>query len=202
MKKLVLLFVFSLFSMSMAAKNSFRPHWKYMDEPVKITVRGIDFFIFPNGEFDFNAHQKRNKHYYSPSGYGVKIKRDRYGKIRRIGNVFINYNRYRQVSRIGNVFIKYNQKGFVYKIGKYSLKYRGRRYAIIRHRTHLNFWGSFFYGPVSSPAYVDNYPNYGEHTYNDWDEDDRWEDDNYGDSDYYFKTKKQNKKIKTKGRRK
>ncbi len=203
MKKLVLLFVLSLFSMSMAANDSFRPHWKYFDEPVKITVRGIEFFIFPNGEFDFNAHQRKNHHYYSPSDYGVRIERDRYGKIRRIGNVFINYNRHRQVSRIGSIFIKYNHRGLVYKIGKLRLKYAGRRYAVLRHHSHFGFWGSFYYGPAKAPAYVsnhsyDNYPN------DRWDEDD-WENENEnypGDSDYYFKTKKNPPKIKTKGRRK
>lgn len=199
MKKLVLLFAFSLFSLSMAAMDSFRPHWKYFDEPVKITVRQIDFFIFPNGEFDFNAHQRRNRHYYSPSEFGVRVERDRYGKIRRIGNVYINYNRRRQVTRIGQVFIKYNRQGLVYKIGKFKLKYAGRRYAVIKHsrRSHFNFWGSFFYG--SAPAYVNNYPRYNDEWSNE-DEDDY--EYNQGDSDYYFKTKKPGKNIKTKGRRK
>ncbi len=200
MKKLVLLFAFGLFSMSMAAKDSFRPHWKYLDEPVKITVRGIDFFIFPNGEFDFNAHQRRNRHHYGHSQMGVRIDRDRHGKIRRIGNVFINYNRYRQVTRIGKVFIKYNSRGRVVKIGKLRLKYKGRRYAVIRHHRHPGLWISFNYR--TAPAYVYDEPYYHDYKYDR----DEWSNDydEYagGDSDYYFKTRKNDKKIKTKGRRK
>ncbi len=193
MKKLVLLFAFGLFSMSMAAKDSFRPHWKYLDEPVKITVRGIDFFVFPNGEFDFNAHQRRNRHYHGHSGFGIRIDRDRYGKIRRIGNVFINYNRYRQVSRIGNVFIKYNHRGRIYRIGKLRLKYMGRRYAVIRYHkpVHPVFSGSIYFG--TKPSYVYDEPYYDE----DYDE-----YDNNEDSDYYYRPKKEDKKIKIKGRRK
>jgi hypothetical protein len=169
-----------------------------MDEPVKITVRGIDFFIFPNGEFDFNAHQRRNRHYYSSNGYGIRIDRDRYGKIRRIGNVFINYNRHRQVSRIGRVFIKYNRRGLVVKIGNKRLKYAGRRYAVIRHRPHYGFIAGFYYGPSSS--YIPEY------TYSDYDYspswDDEWNDDYSGDSDYYYRPKKGKAKTKIKGRRK
>ncbi len=187
MKKLVFLFVFSLFSMSMAAKDSFRPHWKFMDEPVRITVKGIDFFIFPNGEFDFNAHQIHNRHY-GKRHMGVRIERNRYGEIRRVGNVFINYNRHGQVSRIGNVFIRYNRRGLVAEVGKIKLKYQGKKYVVIRLRPHIGINASIYYGP--SPAYVYDglyYDNYNDH---------------YIESDYYYKTKNDIKrKVLTKGRR-
>ena len=199
MKKVVLLLAFGLFSMSMAAKSSFRPHWKYMDEPVKITVRGIDFFIFPDGEFDFNAHQRRNRHYYGPREFGIRIDRDRFGKIRRIGNVHINYNRHRQVTRIGQVFIKYNRRGLVVKIGDLRIKYAGRKYAVIRHRhRHKHRHGGLFAGIrfSTSPAYVYDGPFIDDPYDGDW-----RNDDYYGDSDYYFKTPSKNKKHKIKGRR-
>ncbi len=211
MKKLVLLFAMSIMYHGMYASNAFRHMWKNMDEPVKITVRGIDFFIFPNGEFDFNAHQRHNNYYYAPGEYGVRVEKDRYGKIRRIGNVFVNYNRYGQVSRIGNVFIKYNFRGNVEEIGRMRLRYVRGRYYVIRHRHYPSYtwnwgWGNTYYGPApsySTSSYSYNSGNYyNDYDYNNFDEDDY--NDNEDSGDYYYKHgkgKSNKKKTKVKTRR-
>ena len=212
MKKLVLLFAMSILSNGMFASGAFRPMWKTIDEPVKITVRGIDFFIFPNGEFDFNAHQRHNGNYYNPGEYGVRVEKDRYGKIRRIGNVFLNYNRYRQISRIGNVFVKYNYQGMVERVGRIHLRYSGRRYYIVRRRHYNPYaynwnWGSnYYYGPAS--GYTNNSYSYSNNNYyndniNDYDD---YYSNNDESDDYYFRGNNQGKnkkvkKVKVKNRR-
>ena len=93
-------------------------------EPIQFTERGIEFFIFPDGQFDFNTVPSQGENYYrktgrrdfnatygAPSGYdtGIKIEHDNFGKIRRIGNVFINYDFNDRIKRIGSVYMTYNR---------------------------------------------------------------------------------------------
>ncbi len=95
-----------------------------MDEPISFTERGIEFFVFPNGEFDFNTRpdDSQGSYFYRTAGkrgmivaerrpvnYGVKIEHDSFGRVRRIGNTFINYDFNDRVSRIGTVYMKYNR---------------------------------------------------------------------------------------------
>jgi hypothetical protein len=97
-------------------------------EPIVFTERGIEFYVFPDGQFDFNTHpstssgmyyksNKRNavnKTYGAPSNfrnenYGVKVEHDNFGKIRRIGNVLINYDSNNRIKRAGSVYMTYNR---------------------------------------------------------------------------------------------
>lgn len=95
-----------------------------LDEPISFTERGIVFFVFLNGEFDFNTRPNDNQgnYYYKSIGkrglvtsekrienYGVRIEQDSYGRVRRIGNTFINYDNRDRVSRIGSVYMSYNR---------------------------------------------------------------------------------------------
>ncbi len=96
-----------------------------IDEPISFTERGIEFFVFDNGEFDFNTRPQDTNggYYYKGAGkrnesvstdrsipnYGVIIERDNFGRIRRIGNTFINYDFNDRVNRIGTVFMSYNR---------------------------------------------------------------------------------------------
>jgi len=182
MKKLGLFLVMVMLYTGLYANTERRPVRYRMNEPVKITVRSIDFFIFPNGEFDFNAHNRRQRHH-RRGDYGVRVERNRYGKIRRVGNVYINYNRHGQVSRIGNVFIKYNRRGLVHKIGRKRIDYRKHGYVVFNIQVGVH------------PAYVSNETYYygPEDTYNDVAYYDNYEDEYYDDytpvesGNYYFK---------------
>lgn len=93
-------------------------------EPIQFTERGIEFFIFPDGQFDFNTVPSQSENYYKKTGrrnfnntYGVpnsynsrvKIEHDNFGRIRRIGNVFINYDFDNSIKRIGSVYLSYNR---------------------------------------------------------------------------------------------
>lgn len=95
-----------------------KTHFSF-DEPIVFTERGVEFYIFPNGEFDFNTvsttggsgtyykNGRRNTTYDAPAG--VQIEHDNAGRIRRIGNVFMNYDRNNRIKRIGTVYMTYNR---------------------------------------------------------------------------------------------
>ncbi|THF53497.1 hypothetical protein E6C50_04655 [Flavobacterium supellecticarium] len=102
-------------------------------EPIMFMERGIAFYIFPNGEFDFNTQPEtsgtvvyrngrrgvinttygtpdpRNPRYYNTAAnYGIRIEHDNFGRVRRVGNVFINYDSANRVKRVGTVYMSYN----------------------------------------------------------------------------------------------
>lgn len=97
------------------------------DEPIAFTERGIEFFVFPNGDFDFNTRPDDSQGDYffrgagkkgsdkiaerggRPINYGTLIEHDSFGRVRRVGNTFINYDTRDRVSRIGTGYMKYNR---------------------------------------------------------------------------------------------
>lgn len=95
------------------------------DEPISFLERGIEFFVFPNGDFDFNTRPQDSQGDYfyrtagkrnngtaaarRPMNYGVLIEHDSFGRVRRIGNTFINYDNRDRVNRIGSVYMRYNR---------------------------------------------------------------------------------------------
>lgn len=114
------------------------------EEPIQFIERGIEFFVFPNGEFDFNTRPEdgNNGDYYfktagkrastinerhCPENYGVRIERDAFGRVRRVGNTFINYDAFDRVKRIGTVYMRYNNFALT-QIGGLHIVYdrRGR----------------------------------------------------------------------------
>ena len=180
MKKNILLLVFLLgvFGVSNANeinKNKLTTHketsrYGYM-EPFKFIERGIEFYVFPNGEFDFNTHPEYgatprrnvsiNISYGAPANYypnnnGVYIEHDHMGRVRRVGNVFINYDAYDRIKRIGSVYMNY-RRDLISNIGGLYIYY-DRHYRIIRtsgyikhnlgchfcgsHRCHSNHYGN------------------------------------------------------------
>lgn len=103
-------------------------HEYTIDEPIVFTERGIEFFVFANGDFDFNTRpdDTQGGYYFKSAGkkgadkttsrggrgpvnYGVIVEQDSFGRVRRVGNTFINYDFNDRVSRIGSVFMKYNR---------------------------------------------------------------------------------------------
>lgn len=94
------------------------------DEPISFTERGIEFFVFANGDFDFNTRPNDSQgdyHYRlagkrtadvnrrNPVNYGVLVEHDSFGRVRRVGNTFINYDSQDRVNRIGTVYMRYNR---------------------------------------------------------------------------------------------
>ena len=97
-------------------------------EPIVFTERGIEFFVFPDGQLDFNTRPTTGRDMFYKSGrkngvnktfgapgnirnrnHGVQVAHDQMGRVRQIGNVFINYDVNDRVKRIGSVYMTYNR---------------------------------------------------------------------------------------------
>lgn len=160
------------------------------DEPISFIERGIEFFVFSNGDFDFNTRPDDSNGDYQyksagrrsanvktenrPINYGVLVEQDSFGRVRRVGNTFINYDYNDRVTRIGSVYIKYNRFALA-QVGGMKLIYN--RYGEIVDTV----------GYVKGRKYQGYTYNNNHNNYNDY-------DTNYpvasGDSDdyYYYKT--------------
>ena len=136
------------------------------NEPISFIERGIEFFVFTNGDFDFNTRPDDSNGDYQyksagrrsanvkkdnlPLNYGVLVEQDSFGRVRRVGNTFINYDYNDRVTRIGSVYIKYNQFTLV-QVGGLKIIYnrhgeivdtvgsvKGRRYQGYTYNNHYN----------------------------------------------------------------
>lgn len=155
-------------------------------DPIVFTERGIEFFIFPDGQFDFNTrpttgemyykHGRRssvvNKTYGAPSNvqnrnYGVKVEHDNSGRVRRIGNVMINYDSNDRVKRVGSVYMGYNRYALE-RVGGLQIMYN-RRGQIVDIVGSVK--GDRMY------QYVQNNNNYND--YNDYAQNSNDEDNTY-----------------------
>ncbi|MDO1500513.1 hypothetical protein Q2T40_10270 [Winogradskyella maritima] len=176
-------------------------------QPVTFVERGVEFLIFADGSFDFNTDLIYNSPRRSTGLYflrntrrsqvnvtlgapghvnshfgsrGVLITHDRLGRVRRVGNFFVNYDRWGRVSRIGNVYMSYRH-GYLRQVGGLTLQYN-RRGRLIHTRGFVNF----------------NNQHCNIQLQNGWDDDDRFDDDR-DDNFYYFKQDgkvKKHKKLK------
>ena len=199
MKKITLLVVASILlvgNMALASENPVFSgntdrrgyHIDYRDaEPIIFKERGIEFMLFPNGEFDFNTRPSGPRYhvngtngapgtrgYYGPSERGIRVEHDNFGRIRRVGNVYINYDAFGRVKRIGTIYMSYNSFA-VTKVGNMRIVYdrRGRIVDVYGFINHAN--GGYNYNPgthySSGNGHYDDDDDYG---------------DNYNDDDYYY----------------
>lgn len=139
------------------------------NEPISFTERGIEFFVFGNGDFDFNTRPEDSQgdYFFKSAGkrgsnarasrgqvnYGTLIEHDSFGRVRRVGNTFINYDNQDRVSRIGTVYMRYNRFALS-QIGGMQLVYNRRGDIIdtvgsIKGRRNAGFTNSY-YGPITS----------------------------------------------------
>jgi hypothetical protein len=153
MKKITLLaasiFLFGNGVANATEKNNFSHERKIAvdfryAEPIVFTERGIEFYVFADGQFDFNTRPstgnevyyrsgKRNsvnKTYGAPANYrgennGVRIEHDDMGRVRRVGNVFINYDSNDRIKRVGSVYMAYNRYALT-QVGGLQIIYNRR----------------------------------------------------------------------------
>ncbi|CAA0144119.1 conserved exported hypothetical protein [Tenacibaculum maritimum] len=122
------------------------------NDVVTFIERGVQFHVFLNGDFDFNTHFRdtkyvdyRGRRTRAKSNHGVRIERDYRGRVRRVGNTFINYDLRGNVKRIGTVYINY-RFGQLSQVGNLRIQY--------------DRWGNpLFYGTVKYSRYNDDYCN-------------------------------------------
>jgi hypothetical protein len=153
------------------------------NEPIVFNERGIEFFVFPNGDFDFNTRSNDSfgDYYFKSAGkrgtkdvvarnpvnYGVVIEHDSFGRVRRVGNTFINYDAFDRVKRIGTVYMRYNRFALT-QIGGMTLVYNRFGdlvdvFGSVKGRRNQGFTSSYY-------GTADNY-------YNDY---------AFNDNDYYY----------------
>ena len=209
MKKGLLLFLGMLMMVStveatdgVQTKNSKKDYYnRYRVKPIQFFEKGIKFYIYPNGEFDFNSNTRarhatqyvyRNGRRYKKRvrNNRVRISRDYRGRIRSIGNTYINYNRYGNVSRIGSIFIDYRRRKMT-RVGGLRIKYdhygNVRYFGQVKNRyNHFNRTNRFI-GSIYD--YNDDF-FFNDNFYNDYE--DYGEDDDF----YYYKSKNNKKGIK------
>lgn len=180
MKKITLLVTAVLFAVSAAQASEkssiattntlFRFNF---EEPISFTERGIDFFIFPNGEFDFNTEPIADATIYNKSGrrhtnitfgaptaYGVRIDHDALGRVRRIGNVFLNYDAQNRIKRVGSVYMSYNRFALS-QVGGLKIIYNRRGEIVSFFGSVKGFQNGYDYGntPTNYDADDNNTPN-------------------------------------------
>lgn len=140
------------------------------ESPFMFEQRGIAFYVFLNGDFDFSTHFNENSSSYvykrgnsacadRPVNVGVRLEYDHLGRIRRVGNTFINYDRMNRVVRIGNVAMQYQRNGLE-RIGGMTIVYdrRGNLLrtfgCILNDRNFQNASGfssgNYYYGSATS----------------------------------------------------
>ena len=201
MKKITLL-VASLLLVGSMAKASENPvfsdngrtfGYDYRDaEPISFMERGIEFYVFANGEFDFNTRPTQGGYttvvyrgkrgatqttYYGSAERGVKIEHDYNGRVRRVGNVFINYDARGRVSKIGSVYMRYNSFALA-QVGGLRIIYN-RRGQIIDYVGFVNrYSNAYVYHPQENHNH--GYGGYGNAGYNN--------EYQGGSDNYYYRT--------------
>lgn len=164
-------------------------------EPILFKERGIEFMLFPNGEFDFNTRPTRPRMnntygsprgaYYGTSDRGVRVEHDNFGRVRRVGNVYINYDVFGRVKRIGTIYMSYNSFA-VTKVGNMRIIY-DRRGRIVDVFGFINYANN---GYVYNPRGIHYSGGNGSYGYGD-----DYEDDYGNDNDYYY-YRKDGSKVK------
>ncbi|MEQ3654368.1 MAG: hypothetical protein ABNH00_00755 [Dokdonia sp.] len=145
-------------------------------QAVTFVQKGIQFFVYTNGEFDFrvvgnNAYGRRNaRHFNSPgTAFGVTfpnrnnrlVRYDYWGNINKVGRNFILYNRRNMVNQIGNISLRY-RKGRLVKVGNMSLFYNRRGHIIdVQGRIHMHRNNRFYAGLTSTPHWDHTLDNWG-----------------------------------------
>jgi hypothetical protein len=95
-------------------------------DPIVFTEGGIEFYVFTDGQFDFNTRSSARGNSFKPNkrgngnksygpaasfrrdNYGVNVEYDRRGNITRVGNVSIYFDSNDRIKRIGSVQMSYN----------------------------------------------------------------------------------------------
>lgn len=153
-------------------------------EPIEFVERGIRFFVFADGQFDFSTEPSTGSDiYYRQSGRrnvnttygapgnirveGVRIEHDARGRVRRIGNVFVNYDAFDRIKRIGTVYMTYNRFALA-QVGNLRLVYNTRGQIVDRIGSvngycddGYGYYDNSYYGPANcgtgTPNYTDDY---------------------------------------------
>ncbi|MEZ4797765.1 MAG: hypothetical protein R2785_11425 [Flavobacteriaceae bacterium] len=117
--------------------------------------QGIEFAIFPDGQFDFNVERYGpNFGAYADFGgvsisfnsgysYDAYVQYDDFGAVIQIENVPIFYDYYGRIVQAGNVHIRYNNFGRVARVGGLYVHYN--RFNVFTHYTgFINVYNRYY----------------------------------------------------------
>ncbi|HEU4496966.1 MAG TPA: hypothetical protein VFR70_07935 [Flavobacterium sp.] len=145
-------------------------------EPITFIERGIEFYIFPDGQFDFNTEPSYGEAYYrngrrganvtygapaTANFSGVRVEHDSQGRIRRIGNVFVNYDAQNRIKRIGSVYMAYNSFALA-RVGNLQIIYNRRGEIVDVIGSVKGYGGINYTAAYYTPA---SYPNNSQYYY-------------------------------------
>ena len=178
MKKITLL-VASIFLMGgvvahAADRNERRSPVDFRNaDPIVFTERGIEFYIFADGQLDFNTRPSNGEmHYregrrnfenrffgkhdnYQDGNYGIRVERDNMGRVRSVGNVFVNYDSFGRIKRVGSVYMSYNRYALT-QVGGLEIIYN-RRGQIVDMVGTVNGGRAYQYTPDNRDGNNHNY---------------------------------------------
>jgi hypothetical protein len=179
MKKITFLLASALFVSNVSttfATNESRLIGVNYNEPFSFIEKDIEFFVYPNGEFDFNTYLNNyteTSYLYrsagsrssqtsvrKPQNYGVLIEHDVYGRVRRVGNTFINYDNSNRVTRIGSIYMKYNKNGLT-QIGGLKINYNSRGQVVSIIGTIKGYSNQAYANTYYGSSYNNNSYSYG-----------------------------------------
>lgn len=117
---------------------------------VNFFEHGIEFYIFTNGDFDFNTHLNDSYNDYNDSDSDHDSDHDHDSRVRNNRTVRIGRDYSGRITQIGTVFIWYDYRGNVTRIGTVSMRYKFGKLTSVGHlRVYYDPWGNpNFYGNV------------------------------------------------------
>ncbi|TXE10907.1 hypothetical protein ES711_03105 [Gelidibacter salicanalis] len=119
------------------------------------TEGGIEFSVFPDGQFDFYApHFGPDPHVFmnaarmpfsfnSGYDYGPYVQYDDYGAIVQIENIPIYYDYYGRITKAGNINIHYNSYGHVRRVGQLHVYY-DRHHRFSHYSGYINSYNRVY----------------------------------------------------------
>ncbi|QJP35054.1 hypothetical protein F0365_11965 [Nonlabens sp. Ci31] len=179
MKKLFTLTLVFLFGIGFSNAENTEDNRRYRNYTKNFIFNqdGIEFAVFPDGQFDFNYLQDRNgTDVYVNTGnlqvsfntgydYNRFVQYDSYGAVIQIEEIPVFYDSYGRVNQIGEVFINY-RGGYINRIGNMNVFY-SRPGVIDNYNGYINVynrnyvfqpWHNFYSVPQVNRCIVYNTP--------------------------------------------
>ena len=105
-------------------------------QPFVFVESGIEFAVFPDGQFDFNVLKPNHRDvnvrvntgiidfsFNTGHNYDTYVQYDDYGAVVQIENTPVFYDYYGRVNRIGNIHMDYNYNNLINRIGNMHISY-------------------------------------------------------------------------------
>jgi len=178
MKKLIFLISFLFIGLNLAKASTIDSR-NYYKDAIIFVEGGVEFAIYPNGEFDFyyNPEFQRtnavnisapnvNISYNAGYNYEPYLQYDDYGAVIQIESVPVYYDYYGRIIRAGGIYIDYNRRGRINRLGGLHINYnrfnRITNYSGYINNYNRNYvyrpWHQFYSRPRANVSVVFGQP--------------------------------------------